>query len=514
MNEVGLVTIIVAPMVTGAISSFASLTILLMVHRSTVGLSTTFRRLFFALCIFDLLQALSQCLSTIPMPAGSTLWAIGTSFSCDIQGFFTSIGSLGAIWYTLSISIYFFLVIKYNISDQDLRKIHEPFLHAVPIICSLGTGFFILATNNYNVAGETCWIAPEPLDCLENPEVTCISKFNPRTVQTIYCIQFLLVFVMNCFILVALWYIVYSQHKKQQDMRFSWIQKKPMKKRRFSIEIIQKTEEPRNLLSNVDSEDGESYDNQDDFDSVNGHEDVTDFAQDVPDTRKNKEEKVNKCCSLISSIRNICQGVPSCKFKFLSNGNDDEISQNPLSKYMSRPCKSFLDKQREIANRAMAFIIGYLLTYIFAVTYRAQEFVNPETPPPFFLKFLARLLFPMQGIFNILCFAYPHVAAKCRDNANLKWRQAFWEVIRSGGDKDKIYTKRTSMQSMAFPINAEADYRIPFEERNQMKKRQSMSLVADQEFSVDQKFSISEEEDDQDEASYFTRGSLYLEPPR
>ena len=42
------------------------------------------------------------------------------------------------------------------------------------------------------------------------------------------------------------------------------------------------------------------------------------------------------------------------------------------------------------------------------------------------------------GFFNVLVFTYPHVSSYRRNHNNCSWCKAFFEVIKSGGDSDRL----------------------------------------------------------------------------
>ena len=136
-NEAQIKALVVAPSITGCISSFASITLIISILQSNLRLSTIYRRLVFALSIFDIISSIPITFSSLPMPA-VTLWGtIGNDVTCDLQAFFVSIGFIGVILYSLSLSIYFLLVVRFDIPEAKIKKNVEPFLHAVPIVYSI-----------------------------------------------------------------------------------------------------------------------------------------------------------------------------------------------------------------------------------------------------------------------------------------------------------------------------------------------------------------------------------------
>jgi hypothetical protein len=104
LSQPQLLSIIITPMVTGSISTVASATIIVSIFRSNVKLSTIYRRFIFAISVFDVLQSISQGLSTIPMPADDVYWgSSGNAVTCGLQGFTTVLGVNGVSWYNLSL---------------------------------------------------------------------------------------------------------------------------------------------------------------------------------------------------------------------------------------------------------------------------------------------------------------------------------------------------------------------------------------------------------------------------
>lgn len=82
----------ILPMVQGYISTALSVSIIGMILRSEVKLSTTYRRLFFLMCTFQyVLQSINSMLTSLPMPKGTWWLSVGNDWSllpCLCQGLF------------------------------------------------------------------------------------------------------------------------------------------------------------------------------------------------------------------------------------------------------------------------------------------------------------------------------------------------------------------------------------------------------------------------------------------
>mmetsp|Transcript_30011 Transcript_30011/g.49567 ORF Transcript_30011/g.49567 Transcript_30011/m.49567 type:complete len:261 (-) Transcript_30011:316-1098(-) len=77
--------------------------------------------------------------------------------------------------YMASLSVYFLLRVRFNISDSDIRKRYEIFLHGAPWILCLATSITGAAMKLFNpiiLPEFGCWIGVWPFECLD-PEIEC-----------------------------------------------------------------------------------------------------------------------------------------------------------------------------------------------------------------------------------------------------------------------------------------------------------------------------------------------------
>jgi hypothetical protein len=220
LNEGQLKAIVIAPMLTGSISAFSSAALIISIFRSTLKLSTIYRRIIFGISVTDLIQSCSHIFAAFVLPKESGMWAaIGNTTSCEIRGFVSTIASCMAFLYSISLSLYFLLVVKYNESETRIKRKFEPFFHAVPILYSLVVSVYILATRNFNRIGPTCWIAPRPYNCKDDPNVECKSFGNTKILVLISnAFPAILAFFANCFILGVICYTVQEHHSANLQM--------------------------------------------------------------------------------------------------------------------------------------------------------------------------------------------------------------------------------------------------------------------------------------------------------
>jgi hypothetical protein len=349
LSALELKTLVVTPIISGSISFVASMTIIFMIYRSRIKLSTTYRRLVFGISVFDLIQSISQILSTFPMPAGYIWGASGNQTTCSIQGFLTVFGVSGTLLYSVSLSIYFISIIKFNRSDIDIKRNIEPYLHAISLAYCLIGGIYPWVTDNYNPAGTTCWVFPSKEICIDKG----IDCQRPNTIALIFftgglCVA---VFLINLSVLFAIWHTEFKLSRRNFNYSFGWL------------------------------------------------------------SFKFHRGKQTPCHA---------NGVP----------------MSPLEARLARPSRASQQRLKEISNRAAAYILCFFLTYGPSFGYRTLAYLKLK--PPFFLMFICKLVFPLQGLFNILAYTYPHVVAFRREHEEYCWVRSLWEVVKGGGDSDEV----------------------------------------------------------------------------
>jgi hypothetical protein len=377
-NKLQLISLDVVSVMSGSISFIGSTTIIIMILRSNLKLSTTYRRLIFLISIFDILSSIGHIMAPWGVIEDETV--------CTIQGFLVTVGICGSTFYSLSMSIYFLLVIKYNLKDAFISRRVEPFLHTVPVLYSLTNGIYLVATQNFNPSGPICFIESRPLNCFDDPDVDCISKGKPQILKIIaYVIPVFIAFLFNCIILLTIYQAVYSQSKQLTQL------------------YSRTCQQHQSLASHIGQREGEEDEEEQDME-VKGC------------------SKIYKCC------------LPN---------STPPVQMGPLAARLSQPSQAMIQRLKEISNRLTAYAIGFLMTYVFPIIYRFWEhYGSDEAGEPFVIVFLARFFVPLQGFFNIFIYTHPHVISFRRRNNECSWIRAFWEVIITGGDSDQISITR------------------------------------------------------------------------
>lgn len=158
--------------ITGSISFIASSTVIYHILRSHKGLSTTYHRLVFGLCISDIMFSLANAFSLFATPEEMKYimpMASGNVVTCSLQGLLLTTGLTCVSLYNCSLCFYYLAIVKLNKKDDEIQKKLELWFHGVPIILSIAIGILGLALKSFNTngTGSLCYaIAYNPPHCI------------------------------------------------------------------------------------------------------------------------------------------------------------------------------------------------------------------------------------------------------------------------------------------------------------------------------------------------------------
>jgi hypothetical protein len=382
--------------ITGSVSTIASTCLIVHILRSHHGLSTTYHRLVFGLCIADILSSYAQALTTTMAPKEMNYlvpYAQGNTATCTAQGFLLAVGVIAAALYNCSICLYYLSIIRYNKKDEYIRNKLEPWFHGTSIIIPLAVGFIGIAMKGYNINGSAsaCFIMPnDPQHCIgyengDTPEGFSIpcgrgnGEENPILYLVTSIVGFGSTLIVTPTVIVGTTLLMYrSVSKIEQRMR------------NYGV---------RALRLNVRPAGGGNR-------GENAETNSTHVAtNDQHDGVMRRIKRFFMCM------------VPRCL-------HDDDQPRPP-----SRSNRATSQK-RAILHMATGYALAWAFVFI------------PFMIPFFFLNsnatlILASCLTPLQGLFNVLAFMSPKVrsAKQPRRGENLTWRQAFIKAYMSRGER-------------------------------------------------------------------------------
>ncbi|GFH57093.1 hypothetical protein CTEN210_13569 [Chaetoceros tenuissimus] len=214
---------------TGTISAISSLTIIYIILNSLQGLKTVYHRIMFGLCCHDIFLSLAIAFTTLPMPKNMIYQqfeglVLGNQTTCNIQGFFFTLGANSTLQYTLFLFIYYLLSIRYKMTNEQLSKRIEPIMHFFCNAYGLMLAITFLVTEAYNPTPMDvfCTSTFLPYWCPTEPEGDafdeCVLRINP----IVYPIRWVLIIasvIFSLVTLVSLFLIVHAIYKQEKMLK-------------------------------------------------------------------------------------------------------------------------------------------------------------------------------------------------------------------------------------------------------------------------------------------------------
>lgn len=164
------------PVFTGGLSFFASYIMIREVvvdHQNRKGNAIT--RILMSMSVANLLFSLGTIMGTFASPSELEYLRlnVGTTATCDAQGFLLAMGFTASPMFALALSYFYLLVIRYDYPDQSLQRV-EVMVHTVLWLVAIAVAVVPLVLGMYNNDLESCWITEHPLGCAhKDSDVEC-----------------------------------------------------------------------------------------------------------------------------------------------------------------------------------------------------------------------------------------------------------------------------------------------------------------------------------------------------
>jgi len=381
---------------TGSVSTIASTCLAVHILRSNHGLSTTYHRLVFGLCISDILSSFGFALASTMVPKEMNYLAPGAqgnTATCTTQGFILAVGVIAANLYNCSICLYYLSIIKYNKKDEYIRNKLEPWFHGISIIIPLVVGFIFMTMKAYNVNKSACFIVPNnPPHCIgyesgDTPEgfnIPC-GRGDGGENPILYLVTSIVAFgsplIFTPTVIVGIMLLMYrSVSKIEQKMQNYGV---------MSLRLNAQSVVVRNRGENTETNNR---------------------------TRRSPTEQ--------GMMNRIKRSVLVCMIPRCCLHRDDQ----PRT---SRSKIRVTSQKRAILHMAAGYSLAWALVIIpFMIFFYLHQ--------SYAAVILNACLTPLQGLFNFLVFMSPKVrSAKQapRRGENLTWRQAFIKAYMSRGER-------------------------------------------------------------------------------
>ena len=213
----------IIPHVTAPFSIAGSAWIMYEVIKDKNKWKRPYHRLLFAMCVFDVLSSVALGLSTWPIPRDSTgvYSPMGTTGTCSAQAFFIHANIASPI-YNFMLSLYYLLLVRYNIPESQMAKRIEPIMHGVTISFALGTAFVSLGLGLFTDSSLWCWINASPKGCNQSYKfggTTCERGNNAEIFRWAFFFAPLWAAVVGTMITMGL---LYHAVRQQEDKNKVW----------------------------------------------------------------------------------------------------------------------------------------------------------------------------------------------------------------------------------------------------------------------------------------------------
>mmetsp|Transcript_17872 Transcript_17872/g.44554 ORF Transcript_17872/g.44554 Transcript_17872/m.44554 type:complete len:844 (+) Transcript_17872:162-2693(+) len=151
-------------LISGFTSFCSSTWIIVEVMTTRAKLVSVYNRLLLAMSIADILSSIGHMLGPLPIPEEydyEVTYAEGNVTTCNAQGFLVQLGIVAPVYHVF-LSIYYLLLVKFEVTQDKIVKYAEPLMHSTAILVGFGTGTASIALDLYTGNLLWCWIAPFP----------------------------------------------------------------------------------------------------------------------------------------------------------------------------------------------------------------------------------------------------------------------------------------------------------------------------------------------------------------
>ena len=407
--------------VSGSISIISSSAIIFHILRSHKGLSSTYHRLVFGLCVGDLMVSFAFAFNSTAVPKDMQYlipFAHGNMETCTAQGLFVMVGIVMASFYNCMICLYYLSIITYNKNDEYIKQKLEPWFHGVPIILAVVVGIagLIMKQFNNDGIGGRCYLSSyHPSHCQgiangiipEGFTVPC-GRGDTESGNLFKGIVFLLPLTITPAIIVGSMVIMYRTVRK--------IERKMLNYGAGALRLRAQQRQAQVV---------------DDPNAAGGRGHHTRYS------------------IFIATLKNKLVSICPCMFR---NG------------YASRS-NNARSQKRAVLYMAMGYSLTWALTWVpyFVVKIgllTGNSFYNKVN------RILPVILLPLQGLYNLIAYMAPKVrSARNTKKGKLPWRQAIAKAWMSRGKEDRAIVARRLTNTASLRQRLTASIRQHFQGR-------------------------------------------------
>ena len=280
LTQRGYKIILVAGMISSALSMFGSVTICYLVLKKDTSipnnrsggplrrqnsasqlhirsrrrkLDDLYHRLVFGLSVVDLLFSSSLLFHPFLVPSETGFpYAFGTDQSCTVVGFFFQF-YFSSYCYNCFLGLYFFLMIRTSASggkrtSNDTKSIQnwiEPWVHILAVGVPLGCGIVGVFLEGINITPffGVCGFHPYPYNCMYDDDVECQRGSHAGTLSNIHALSSFIMAIFGLIFTYLVWHTVYrgygklqhsSSRRHEASLDGSWVHQQQRSRNSFS----------------------------------------------------------------------------------------------------------------------------------------------------------------------------------------------------------------------------------------------------------------------------------------
>eukprot|EP00979_Chaetoceros_neogracilis_P002575 scaffold435_cov275-Chaetoceros_neogracile.AAC.27 len=238
---------------SGSLSVLSSLILILIIHRSRVGLSTIYHRIMYCMSLADIMSSLAMALGSLLMPKDMIYTQFesavyGNTTTCTAQGIGFLLGANLVFAYNTALCVYYLCSIRYKMTEASIRKRVEPFFHICAVFGSVSITIYLCAVNLFNPNPWDAWCTAVdiPWKCSYGEFRSKDCSFNSNTSQAALFVivsEYLLGFACLIASMILITWTVYKQ-----EMLIKSYQERVYGRRRTSSTTMDSNER-NNLVS-------------------------------------------------------------------------------------------------------------------------------------------------------------------------------------------------------------------------------------------------------------------------
>ncbi len=391
-----------------------------------------YRRLIFGLSIADIF--LSFAILTGPFMIRSdspqALWGLGNVSTCNINGFLALLGSTAVPMYTLCICIYYVCKIKGKMTDEQFASKIEKKMHIFIIVFNVAIYLTAMGMGviNPGIMGNVCAAASYPTGCRLYPEYVgecdpfIAEAANIFIIISSIVVPFLcLIGIIGCMALLF-WNVLMMDQISgrpseggETEQRDSTGYATGTRRCTRLLREIPLDEQISSICRSSDDESDDSF-----LFPVSTIQTTEISHAEIRDPEDVLEVKTSQTLT-----------DPKCGLT-QNHDSNHEIQEYPkLQNNFDLQTISRIYK-RELVTQACCYVAVFCCTIFINSTINIKLIFGYQ--PNKALMMTTTALFPLGGFFNILVYTRPNVASFLRKCPECLWYEAFWLVLKAGGE--------------------------------------------------------------------------------